>query len=311
MHKPRYTLEHPKQPIPYKLRPIPKSDTKKPKKPFTLQVVQEGLRGISNTVYIPPIIDNPINGNRDQVRQTKPSKPSKPLPIHTPPRRLYPSCYPTTDYYPTVDVEQKIQPLQEPSPKSEINIQVVSQAIENLKVEDLKSLIAMLMIQYEQQKELEDMPAEKSSNHDQVFHLGGKVGEDRGSEEPGLESELEAQHQLPSHPKPNPTSIPHNHNQPTLQLPESSVNAGNNSVSYPELQSSLQAMTEGLLKAVMKEGVLGHDTPKLHEFTGKPEDGTASWRRWELQVKGLEGAYSDRAIKEVMNKALQGDAVSC
>ena len=67
-------------------------------------------------------------------------------------------------------------------------------------------------------------------------------------------------------------------------------------------------MTEGLLKAVMKEGVLRHDTPKLHEFTGKPEDGKASWRRWELQVKGLEGTYSDRAIKEAMNKALQGNA---
>ena len=58
----------------------------------------------------------------------------------------------------------------------------------------------------------------------------------------------------------------------------------------------------------MKEGVLRHDTPKLHEFTGKPEDGKASWRRWELQVKGLQGTYSDKAIKEAMNKVLQGDA---
>ena len=100
----------------------------------------------------------------------------------------------------------------------------------------MKSLIATLMIQYEQQQELEAMPPQENSNHDQVFHLGGKVGVDRSSEEPELETELEAQHQLPSNPKPNPTSTPHNHNQPTLQLPETSVNAGNNSVTYPELQ---------------------------------------------------------------------------
>ena len=137
---------------------------------------------------------------------------------------------------------------------------------------------------------------------------GRKGRVDGGCEEPGLDSDLETQTQLPPNPKPNPTSTPHNNNQPTLQLSDSSVQAANNSVSYPELQTSLQAMTEGLLKAALKEGVLRHDTPKLHEFTGKPEDGKASWRRWELQVKGLQGAYSDRAIKEAMNKALQGDA---
>ena len=40
----------------------------------------------------------------------------------------------------------------------------------------------------------------------------------------------------------------------------------------------------------------------------KPEDGKASWRRWELQIKGLVSSYSDIAIKEAMNKAFQGDA---
>ena len=74
------------------------------------------------------------------------------------------------------------------------------------------------------------------------------------------------------------------------------------------MQTSFQAMSEGFLKASLKEGVLRQDTPKLHEFSGKPDDGKASWRRWELQIKGLVGSYSDRAIKEAMNKALQGDA---
>ena len=181
-------------------------------------------------------------------------------------------------------------------------------AIEKMEQDQLKSLIDMLIFCYEYKNRLEAMPPQESSTHDQVFHLGGKVGVDGGCEEPELDMELEAQHQLPPNPKPNPTSTPHNQNQPTLQLPDTSVNAGNNSVSYPELQTSIQAMTEGWLKAALKEGVLRHDTPKLHEFTGKPEDGKASWRRWELQIKGLQGTYSDRAIKEAMNKALQGDA---
>ena len=305
LHKPRYTPEHPKQPIPSKLKPIPKSDSKKPKEFFTLKTVQESLREISNSGYTPLIMDNPINREPDLTQQ---ARPSKPVPIHSPPRRSYPSCYPNPDYYPTVHSEQRIPPTELSSKSEDINIPVLSQAIENLKGEQLKSLIATLIMQYEQQQELEAMPPQDTSKHDQVFHLRGKVGVDRSSEEPELETELEAQHQLPSNSKPNPTSTPHNHNQPTLQLPETSVNAGNNSVTYPELQTSLQAMTEGLLKAVMKEGVLRHDTPKLHEFTGKPEDGKASWRRWELQVKGLQGTYSDRAIKEAMNKALQGDA---
>ena len=69
----------------------------------------------------------------------------------------------------------------------------------------------------------------------------------------------------------------------------------------------MQAMTEGLLKSILKEGILRKDTPKLPVFTGKPNDEKITWRRWELQVKGLEDIYDGRAIKEAMNKALQGD----
>ena len=86
-------------------------------------------------------------------------------------------------------------------------------------------------------------------------------------------------------------------------ISDNSANPGH-LTTYPELQTSFQAMSEGFLKAALKEGVLRQDTPELHEFSGKPEDGKASWRRWELQIKGLLGSYSDRAIKEAMNKAL-------
>ena len=304
LHKPKYRPSHPKQ------------NTKKPK-----DSMQEGLKEVSNSGYPPHIMENPIERKPHSSKQVKPSKLTKPLAIHSPPKRPHPTCYNLLDSCPTQDdnrfppPEQRISPPEQRTPSSEsssksedVNVQVVNLAIEKMEQDQLKSLIDILIFKYEHKNRFEAMPPQESSTHDQVFHLGGKVGVAGGCEEPGLDIELEAQHQLQSNPKPNPTSTPHNQNQPTLQLQDISVNAGNNSVSYPELQTSLQAMTEGLLKAALKEGVLRHDTPKLHDFTGKPEDGKASWRRWELQIKGLQGTYSDRAIKEAMNKALQGDA---
>ena len=100
----------------------------------------------------------------------------------------------------------------------------------------------------------------------------------------------------------------------TKQLPTDQVRDNMSSILHPQipeysvLQTSMQAMTEGLLKTILKEGVMRKDTPKLPVFTGKASDEKISWRRWELQVKGLEGVYEDRAIKEAMNKAPQGDA---
>ena len=286
LHKPRYTPNHPRE------------NTKKPKQPFTIKALKEGLKEVSKSGYSPQIMENPIDRKSDSTKQVKPPKLNKPLVIHSPPKRTYS----------TIPDIQKIPPSESRSNSPDVNVQIVDLAIEKMEQEQLKSLIDLMICRYEYRNRLEAMPPQESSTHDQVFHLGGQVGVDGGCEEPELDSELEAQHQLPSNPKQNPTSTPHNQNQPTLQLQDTSVNAGNNSVTYPELQSSFQAMAEGLLKATLKEGILRQDTPKLHEFTGKPEDGKASWRRWELQIKGLQGTYSDRAIKEAMNKALQGDA---
>ena len=118
LHKPRYTPDHPKHTIPSKLRPIPKSETKKPKEPFTLKAMQESLREVSHSGYSPHIMDNAIERKQNPSKQAKPSKLNKPIPIHSPPRRSYPTCYPNSDYCPTNGVEQKIPPS-EPSAKSE------------------------------------------------------------------------------------------------------------------------------------------------------------------------------------------------
>ena len=79
-------------------------------------------------------------------------------------------------------------------------------------------------------------------------------------------------------------------------------------LSHSTLQASLHTMGEGLVKAMLKEGVLRQDTPTLPPFSGKAGNGKSAWRRGELHIKGLIGVYSDRAIKDAINRALQGDA---
>ena len=172
LHKPKYTPNHPKQPIHTKSKPetipIPKDvRPKEPKKvPFTLKDVQEGFRGLPS--FVPSIASNPI-----RKTQAKP-----PPTIHSPPRRLYPPVpeqyYP--DYRPVLRTEPpQLKPSDTPSPKSEdINIPIVNQAIQRLSSSGLKSLITMLMIQFKEKQKLEDVPPETGS--DQVFCLGGKVG---------------------------------------------------------------------------------------------------------------------------------------
>ena len=90
-------------------------------------------------------------------------------------------------------------------------------------------------------------------------------------------------------------------------ISDNSANPGH-STTYLDMQTLFQEISEGFLKAALKEGVLRQDTPTLHEFSGKPDDVKASWRGWELKIKVLVGSYSDREIKEAMNKALPGDA---
>ena len=135
LHKPRYTPDHPKHTIPSKPRLISKSETKKPKEPFTSKAMQEGLREISNPGYSPHIMDNPIEKKQNPSKQTKPSKLNKPIPIHSPPRRSYPTCYPNSDYCPINGVEQNISPS-EPRAKSEdLDVQVVNLAIGKMEQE--------------------------------------------------------------------------------------------------------------------------------------------------------------------------------
>ena len=176
-----------------------------------------------------------------------------------------------------------------------------------LDTEELRSFIGALMI-IDKQREGRSDHISLSPELDQAWDpsLGGKVGVTRGR---GVPQHDPVEERFGLDNPNNPTLTPNNpiDNAPTTLISDNSANPGH-LTTYLELQTSFQAMSEGFLKAALKEGVLRQDTPKLHEFSGKPEDGKASWRRWELQTKGLLGSYSDRAIKEAMNKALQGDA---
>ena len=95
---------------------------------------------------------------------------------------------------------------------------------------------------------------------------------------------------------------------PVLNPKANPDNVPSHPMNYADMEKSFQAMSEGIIRAVVSEGVLRHDIPKLDAFSGKTDGEKVSWRKWELQVKGLEGSYTDKAIKEAMLKALKGDA---
>ena len=192
-------------------------------------------------------------------------------------------------------------------PKKPDTLDLLTQAMSQLDTEELRSFIGALMI-IDKQREgrLDHISLSPELDQAQDPPLGGKVGVAGGR---GVPQHDPVEERFGLDNPNNLTSTPNNPigNAPTTLISDNSANPGH-LTTYPELQNSFQAMSEGSLKAALKEGVQRQDTPKLHEFSGKPEDGKASWRRWELQIKGLVGSYSDRAIKEAMNKALQDDA---
>ena len=147
-----------------------------------------------------------------------------------------------------------------------------------LDTEELRSFIGALMI-IDQQREGRSDHISFSPELDQAQDppLGGKVGVAGGRGVPQHDPD-EGRFGL-DNPN-NPTSTPNNPigNARTTLISDNSANPGH-LTTYPELRTSFQAMSEGFLKAALKEGVLRQDTPKLHEFSGKPEDGKASWRR--------------------------------
>ena len=201
----------------------------------------------------------------------------------------------------------KVSQTQPSNPKKPDTIDLLTQAVYQLNTEELHSFIgALISIDKERGGRSDHISLSAELNKAQDPQMGGKVGVARGWGVP--QHDLYEGRFYLGNPN-NPTSTPNNPigNAPTTLISDNSANPGH-LATYPELQTSFQSMSEGFLKAALKEGVLRQDTPKLHEFTGKPDDGKASWRRWELQIKGLVGSYSDRAIKEDMNKALQGDA---
>ena len=140
-----------------------------------------------------------------------------------------------------------------------------------LDTEELRSFTGALMM-IDKQREVRSDHVSLSPELDQARDppMGGKVGVARGWGVPQHDPDG-GRFDL-GNPN-NPTSTPNN---PLIS--DNSANPGH-LTTYPELQTSFQAMSEGFLKAALKEGVLRQDTPKLHEFSGKPEDGKASWRR--------------------------------
>ena len=175
---------------------------------------------------------------------------------------------------------------------------------------ELNSYISSLIQEYKQSKG--DLPGNHLVPEDQRqdIPMGGLVGAEGGlgNHESGPGTEV------PKNRKPAPCFDSTNIVPVTNPFYADMARANVSTIPHPQvpdysvLQTSMQAMSESLLKTILKEGIVRKDTPKLPVFTGKTSDEKISWKRWELQVKGLDGVYEDRAIKEAMNKALQGDA---
>ena len=169
----------------------------------------------------------------------------------------------------------KNPPPKPSEPKKPDTLDLLTQAMCQLDTEELRSFIGALMIIDKQRGGRSDhISLSPELDQAQDPPLGGKVGVARGRGVPQHDPD-EGRFGL-DNPN-NPTSTPNNPigNAPTTLISDNSANPGH-LTTYPELQTSFQAMSEGFLKAALKEEVLRQDNPKLHEFSGKPEDGKTS-----------------------------------
>ena len=306
---------HTPPPVPTPLKQELRDPPKQPPTPrdhFILELIRK-----HNPIQDPPFKFTQTDPEPKSKLKGKPQPPKRKSselltirnPEYTPSKKYFPLSIPQfgeEDPGQFTFAQAKNAPAKPPEPKKPDTLDLLTQAMYQLDTEELRSFIGALMI-IDKQREGRSDHISLSPELDQARdpQMGGKVGVTGGRGVPQHDPD-KGRFDL-GNPN-NPTSTPNNPigNAPTTLISDNSANPGQLST-YPELQTSFQAMSEGFLKAALKEGVLRQDTPKLHEFSGKPEDGKASWRRWELQIKGLVGSYSDRAIKEAMNKALQGD----
>ena len=144
-------------------------------------------------------------------------------------------------------------------PKRPETLDLLTQAVYQLDTEELRSFIGALML-IDKQREGRSDHISLSPELDQAWnpHMGGKVGVASGRGVPQRNPD-EGRFDL-GNPI-NPTSTPNNPigNAPTRLISDNSANPGH-LATYPELQTSFQAMSEGFLKAALKEGVLRQDT---------------------------------------------------
>ena len=285
-----------------------------PRDPFILEPIKKTKPIQDPPLYHhqkDPVIPTQLQGKPQPQKRKSSDLLTIRNPEYTPSKKYYPLEIPQFGEEDPAQfrfVQSSKAPLNQPTnPKKPDTIDLLTEAVYQLSTKELHSFIgALISIDKEREGRSDHISLSPELNQAQGPQMGGKVGVARGRGIPQHDSG-EERFEL-GNPN-NPTSTHNNPigNAPTALISDNSANPGH-LTTYPELQTSFQAMSEGFLKAALKEGVLRQDTPKLNEFTGKPEDGKASWRRWELQIKGLVGSYSNRAIKEAMNKALQGDA---
>ena len=221
-----------------------------------------------------------------------------------------PTCVPFTMVGQARGEDSPTDPLKD----SIISIEQLQAIAQQLETHEIQSLVENLLNITRRRIDSIDPVMNSPLGQGHNPFLGGQVGAAGGwgVTEPDYCVSNQGRGDPNPFPSFGPTQTPHftdhsNHpyQQDTLR---GNVGVEPSYVDHSTLQASLHTMGEGLVKAMLKEGVLRQDTPTLPPFSGKAGNGKPAWRRWELHIKGLIGVYSDRAIKDAINRALQGDA---
>ena len=85
--------------------------------------------------------------------------------------------------------------------------------------------------------------------------------------------------------------------------------ASQDSPSKPDTLGSHQQDVSSILHSLIKEGALRTNIPKLSVFSGERLKGEASFEQWSYELQSLRKTYSESALREGIQRSLNGAAV--
>ena len=238
-----------------------------PRDPFILEPIKK-----TKPIQDPPLyhqLKDPVIPTQLQGKPQPPKRKSSELwtiknPGYTPSKKYFPLDIPQFGEEDPAQFRfvqsSKVPQTQSSNPKKPDTIDLLTEAVYQLSTEELHSFIgALISIDKERGGRSDHIPLSPELNQAWDPQMGGKVGVAGGQGVPQHDPDERFDLGNPN----NPTLTPNNPigNAPTTLISDNSANPGH-LATYPELQTSFQAISEGLLKAALREGVLSQDTPK-------------------------------------------------